>query len=333
MNQCSARPAFEPHPLLRPPHLMTIIPRLWPRTGLLRGIPTDPRQFTVASDTQLLGYCHWQPDCQSRRTVILIHGLEGCSESHYVQGLANKAWRAGFNVVRLNQRNCGRSEHLTPTLYNSGLSGDFAAVVTELQTKDGLRSIWVVGYSMGGSLALKMAGEARTTLPALQGVIAVCPNIEPGACVAALEEPRNWLYQHHFLKGLKARLRRKARLFPGQFDVSRLSRIRTLREFDDIYTAPDGGYESAEDYYARSAARHVLPNIRVQTIILVAQDDPFIPYRMFEDEAIKTGRWIRLWAPKHGGHCGFIQRPRQSEDCYWAENRLVEAIADGKDAL
>ena len=312
---------------------MTIVARFWPRRSLLKGIPTDPRLFTVVPDTQLLGHCHWQPDCQSHRTVILIHGLEGSSESHYMQGTARKAWRAGCNVVRLNQRNCGGTEPLTPTLYHSGLSGDLAAVVTELQTKDGLRSIWVVGYSMGGNLALKMAGEARASLPALGGVIAVCPNIDPGACVAALEQPSNWLYQRHFLKKLKARLRRKAQLFPGRFDVSPLSRISTLREFDNTYTAPDGGYASAEDYYDRSAARHVLADIRVPTIILVAQDDPFIPYRMFEDEAIKTNRWIRLWAPKHGGHCGFIQRPRQNEDCYWAENRLVEALAVGKETL
>lgn len=120
---------------------MTIVARFWPRRSLLKGIPTDPRLFTVVPDTQLLGHCHWQPDCQSHRTVILIHGLEGSSESHYMQGTACKAWRAGCNVVRLNQRNCGGTEPLTPTLYHSGLSGDLAAVVTELQTKDGLRSI------------------------------------------------------------------------------------------------------------------------------------------------------------------------------------------------
>ncbi len=127
MNLCAARPAFEPHPLLRHPHFMTIIPRFWPRRSLLKGIPTDPRLFTVVPDTQLLGHCHWQPDCQSHRTVILIHGLEGSSESHYMQGTARKAWQAGCNVVRLNQRNCGGTEPLTPTLYHSGLSGDLAA--------------------------------------------------------------------------------------------------------------------------------------------------------------------------------------------------------------
>ncbi|MBI4400130.1 MAG: alpha/beta fold hydrolase [Nitrospirae bacterium] len=256
--------------------------------------------------------------------MILLHGLEGCSDSHYMLGIADKAWRAGLNVVRLNQRNCGGSEHLTPTLYHSGLSGDLAAVVTELWTRDGMESLWVVGYSMGGNLALKMTGEVTDTIPALRGIIAVCPNIDPAACVAALEQSTNWLYQRYFLKRLKERLRRKAGLFPGKFDLSRLAGIATLREFDEIYTAPDGGFRSAEDYYERVGARHVLADVRVPTLMITAQDDPFIPYPIFKTVALTANPWIRLISPTHGGHCGFFQRPRLDEDCYWAENRLVE---------
>jgi hypothetical protein len=243
-----------------------------------------------------------------------------------MRGLADKSWRAGLNVIRLNQRNCGGTEHLTPTLYHCGLSQDLRAVLDALWADVGLPAIWVIGYSMGGNLVLKMAGEAGSSLPALQGTLAVCPNIDPAACVIELERATNWIYQRHFLKRLKARIRRKAALFPGKYDVSRLEEIRTLRQFDDRFTAPDGGFADASDYYERAGARHVLGAIDVPTLILTAQDDPFIPYHMFDHDGIKANPAIRLWAPKQGGHCGFIQRPRPKEDSYWAENRLVEWV-------
>jgi predicted alpha/beta-fold hydrolase len=323
---------FDPHPLLRNPHLMTLFPRYWPRRGLLAGIPARARLFEVAPGSWVLGHCHWQAEPNRHPAVILIHGLEGCAESHYMAGIAGKAWRAGFNVVRLNQRNCGGTEHLTPTLYNSGLSGDLRAVAMDLSDRDGIAAVWLAGYSMGGNLALKAAGETRNTLPTLKGVVAVCPNIDPAACVEALEAGGNRLYHRHFVTSLRARLRLKARLFPGTIDVSRLARLRTLREIDDAFTAPDGGYASAADYYERSGARHVLSAIQVPTLIITAQNDPFIPYRIFEVPAIRMNPWIRLAAPRHGGHCGFVQRARHGEDRYWAENRLVEFMKGGPSA-
>lgn len=315
---------FLPHPLLRNPHAMTLFPRCWPRRGLLSGVPTEARLFPVAPQSRILGYCHWQPDAKRRSTLVLIHGLEGCSESHYMRGIASKAWQAGFNVVRLNQRNCGGTEHETPTLYHGGLSGDLRAVVTELSARDGIDSIWLAGYSMGGNLVLRAAGEAGSTIAALRGAAAVCPNIDPAACVAALEQTKNWIYHSYFVRSLKARLRRKASRFPGKFNLAALDGIRTLRAFDEAFTAPDGGYQSAADYYERSGARHVLANIAVPTLIITAQDDPFIPYETFQIPAIKNNPWIRFVAPAHGGHCGFVQRHQPDEDWYWAENRLLD---------
>lgn len=320
---------FEPHPLLRNAHAMTIVPRYWPRRGLLAGIPQEARLFSVAQDTQLLGFCHWQADRTKAGTAVLVHGLEGCSESHYMRGIAGKAWRAGFNVIRLNQRTCGGTEHLTPTLYNSGLSRDYQAVVMELSNVDGLEQIWMIGYSMGGNLVLKMAGEAGASLTALRGVLAVCPNIDPTQCVDALEQPRNRFYRNHFLNRLKARMIRKAALFPGKWDLTALARIATIREFDDRYTAPDGRYAGAADYYDRAGARHVVADITIPTVIMTAQNDPFIPYSMFATPALRNNPAITLVAPTHGGHCGFFQRSRAGEDRYWAENRLLDFIANG----
>ncbi|RMH04441.1 MAG: alpha/beta fold hydrolase [Nitrospirae bacterium] len=315
---------FIPHPLLTNPHLMTLFPRYWPRPSLLRRVPLEERLFQVDVHSRILARCHWHPRRNRHPALVLVHGLEGCTESHYMRGIAHKAWHAGFHVVRMNQRNCGGTEQLTPTLYNGGLSDDVRAVVVELYQRDGIEAIGVAGYSMGGNLVLKMAGEAEDRLPGLLGVATVCPNIDPAACVAALQEPRNWIYHRHFLLKLKARLRRKARLFPGKFDLTRLATIKTLEEFDETYTAPDGGYRNAQDYYDRSGARHVIGRITVPTLIITSQDDQFVPFRTFEIASVQTNPAIQFVGTEAGGHCGFIQRPCQVEDLYWAENRIVE---------
>ena len=317
---------FTPVAWLRNPHFMTMLPGRWPRRALLAGVPTESRLFTTEPHTQLLGFCHWQPARTACQTLVLVHGLEGCSESHYMRGIAAKAYRAGFNVIRMNQRTCGGTEHLTPTLYNSGLSQDYRAVVHELACVDGLDRIWLVGYSMGGNLVLKAAGEAGASDAALAGAIAVCPTIDPPQCIEALEQPRNRMYHKGFLGKLKARLRRKAALFPGKWDLKILDGIAWMREFDDCYTAPDGGYASGADYYQRTGARHVLDSLAVPTLIITAQDDPFIPYSMFTIPLIQRHPQIRVIAPRHGGHCGFFHRAHNGEDPYWAENRIVDFL-------
>ncbi|HJR77259.1 MAG TPA: alpha/beta fold hydrolase [Nitrospiraceae bacterium] len=305
---------------------MTLVAKFYPRGNPLRNIPMESRLFTVAPQTQLLGFCHWQHSRHSTGTVVLVHGLEGCCDSHYMAGLAAKAWQAGLNVIRLNQRTCGGTEHLASSLYNCGLSMDIRAVVTELSQVDGLESIALIGYSMGGNLILKMAGETEA-LPSLTGVFAVCPNIDPTQCIAALEHPTNRLYHDYFFKRLKARVIRKAALFPGKWDLTPLKSMKTVREFDEYYTAPDGGYGNAAQYYDLSGARHVLHKIQVPTVILTAQDDPFIPCSMFSIPAIAGNPFIDLVVTSSGGHCGFFQRRQSGEDYYWAENRLIEMIS------
>jgi uncharacterized protein len=322
-----ATSSFTPPLLFRNAHLMTLAPRYWPRNTSLRGIPQIERLFTTEPDTQLLGFCHWQPQRTDSPTIVLVHGLEGCADSHYMRGIAAKAYQRGFNVVRMNQRTCGGTEHLTPTLYNSGLSSDYRGIVRELATVDRLTHIWLAGYSMGGNLVLKAAGEMGGTVPALAGAVAVCPNIDPTLCVAALEQPRNWIYHQHFLSRLKARMKRKAGLFPGKWDLRAMGSIKTISQFDDYYTARDGGYRDGADYYDRAGARHVLSRIAVPTLLITAQDDPFIPYALFTRPELSENQRITLLAPRHGGHCGFFGPSRNGEDLYWAENRIVEFVS------
>jgi uncharacterized protein len=302
---------------------MTIAAAFWPRK-FPHLPPATPRLFEVEAGTQVRGDCHWHDAPRGHATLVVLHGLEGSSDSGYMRGCAEKAFAAGFNVVRLNQRNCGGTEHLTPTLYHSGRSADLRAVLTELIEREGLPEIFFAGYSMGGNLVLKMAGELGEAAPAeLRGIVAVAPCFDLAACVDALGEARNIVYSRHFVRRLKSRMRRKARMFGGIYSLESLGRVHSVRDFDEIITARYCGFAGADDYYARSSAMVVLEKIRVPTLILTAQDDPFVPFATFECEAIRANPCIRLEAPEHGGHCAFISE-EVGEERFWSEGRVVE---------
>src|SRR5256885_1273640 len=219
--------AFVPRPMLRGGHAMTIYswgnPRDFPRLP-----PPTRRFFDVAPGTRVAAACHWQTEPQRHATLLALHGLNGSSDAHYMRGLAAKAFERGMNVVRLNQRNCGDTEHLAVGLFHSGLTADAAHVVDELTAIDGLPAIAVAGYSLGGNLALKLAGEYGAHPPkTLLGVAAVSPIIEIEECTRALERRENFLYEWNFVKDLKRRMRRKNECAPGVYDLSKLAAIRT----------------------------------------------------------------------------------------------------------
>jgi uncharacterized protein len=318
---------FIPRPYLRHGHVMTVW--CWAARRALPLPPADARLFQVTPDTQVLAHAYWQADRQAHPTLIALHGLEGSSEAHYMRGLAAKALRAGFNAVLLNQRNCGGTERLGPGLYHSGLVEDAAVVIRELAVSDGIDRVVVAGYSLGGNLALRLAGtHPPADLPSLKAVCAVSPVLELEACVRALERPSNFAYQWNFVRNLKGRMRRKDACFPGRFDLSGLDRIHTVRQFDAAYTAPFFGFVSAEDYYHRAAALRVTQDIRVPALVITADDDPFVPVEPFSDPALTDNPNITVVITRHGGHCGFLAEPDGPEDDgYWAERAIVEFAA------
>jgi uncharacterized protein len=286
----------------------------------------EARLVQVTSDTQVLAHCYWQPDRASRPAILALHGLEGSSSAHYMLGIADKALRAGFNAILLNQRNCGGTEHLGRGLYHSGLVDDAVLLIRELAERDGMTRVVAAGYSLGGNLALRLAGTHRPDmLPTLKGVCAVSPVLELDACVRALERRSNFIYQWNFVRNLKHRMRRKQTHFPGAFDLSRLDAIRTVRQFDAAYTAPYFGFTSAEDYYHRAAALRVIDRIQVPALVITAEDDPFVPHESFRDPAIAGNPNVTLVMTRHGGHCGFLGEPDgPGDDGYWAERQIVE---------
>ena len=297
-------------------------PRTFPSLPAAR-----PRYFDVAPGTRVLAQCHWQPRPWEHPTLLVLHGLESSSDAHYVRGLADKAFRSGFNAVRLNQRNCGGTENLSDSLYHSGLTADPAAVMRELADVDGLTAFAVAGYSLGGNLALKLAGEfGAEPPPYLRAVCAVSPTMDLAVCVDALEERQNAVYQWHFVRNLKGRMRRKAAAFPGNWSLDALRRIRSIRAFDEAYTAPFHGFRDAADYYDRASAMRVIHRISVPTLIITAADDPFVPPGPFREPILIRNRHITVRLTEHGGHCGFIEEPRPGYDGYWAERQIVDFV-------
>ena len=258
-------------------------------------------------------WCYWQGVERADRieplTLIVVHGLEGSSDSQYMQGVARNGLAAGMNVVLMNQRNCGGMDHFAPTLYNSSLSGDVAAVVQNVIENDDVSRFALIGFSMGGNLVLKLAGEwgrDGNAPPQFRSAAAVCPAIDLAASADALHEPRNRIYEYYFLMQLFRRLRLKARLFPGEFDVSRLRGISTLRQFDDRITAHYCGFAGADDYYARAAAANVVDRIAVPTLIIHAANDPFIRITHETRQRIAANPNITYVETEDGGHCAFL---------------------------
>jgi predicted alpha/beta-fold hydrolase len=323
---------FVPRPSLRGGHRMTLYG--WGRPRRFPQLPqATARCFDVAPGERVLAHCHWQPEPWTRPTLITLHGLNGSSDAHYMRGLAAKGFQRGMNVVRLNQRNCGNTEHLSAGLFHSGLTQDVRQVIDELVSADKLQSISVAGYSLGGNLALKLAGEFADRPPrALTSVAAVSPILEIGECVRALERRSNIIYQWNFVRDLKKRMKRKEQVRPGHFDLSRLAAIRTVREFDEVFTAPHFGFDGAEDYYFKASAMRVVDRIAIPALIITAEDDPFVPPTPFRDPKVTSNPHITLHLSEHGGHCGFIAHASSNDDGYWAENQIIEFVARHHDA-
>lgn len=324
-RQLETRP-FVPHNRFKHGDLQTLSAFLWPGRFHPRDLTNDEeRLFEVEPGIHVLARCRWQAQPLQHPTLLIWHGMEGSTSSAYMLTTANKAWQAGFNVLRVNVRNCGATDHLTPTLYHAGLTTDLRAVIDELIQSDRLTRLFVAGFSLGGNLVLKMAGEyGDAAPPELQAVCAVSPSVDLGASTKLMAQPRNWIYHQTFLRRLKARIRIKARLFPDLYDVTGLEQIHSIEQFDNRFVAPAFGFANAQDYYAKASSLPLIGRIRVPTLIIHAQDDPFIPFAPLRDASIAANPYVLLLAPERGGHVAFVAAASKDEDRFWAENRLVE---------
>ena len=325
-------PAFSPPGWMRNAHFQTLVASRKPRRWDFGWEAWEPLEIDLGPEGKVLAEASWQPGRLTDHPVVfLLHGLEGSARSHYMIGMSRKAFAAGFHTVRVNTRNCGGTEHLTPTLYCAGLSQDVLAVVRTLQDRYGLRAIYGAGISLGANILLKFLGEQGSSgARFLRGAAVISPPIDLAAGARKMEEPQNWIYQRYFVRKLVQRMERKAALFPDIADMRRVARVRTIWEFDDLVTAPHFGYGTADNYYRLASSAPLLGNVRVPTLMIQAADDPLIPFAPFHDAGIEKNPALRLLAPPCGGHTGFLSRRPAcpaDQDGYWAECRAIQFLS------
>ncbi len=334
---------FTPRPFLRNGHLQTLAGNFLPRNLSLP--EAESLQVKVEGPVAgpgsgygpsfVLCHCHWQPvEVRARRlTVVLVHGLEGSSSSQYMLGNAARALAAGFNVVRMNMRSCGGTDEICPTIYHSGRSGDVAAVLAEIVERHHVESVALVGYSMGGNLVLKFAGEAAAAPPPqLKAVVGVSPLMDLAISSAALHEPQNRIYEWHFLRNMIARVRRRAQLFPEIYGSAEIQKIRTMRLFDEHIVARYGGFTGADDYYHSVASSQYADRLSIPTLILHSVDDPFIRLLPSTCDVLAANSNVTFVETQRGGHCAFLESAGPGYDGRWAEKTLLgflQEISDG----
>jgi predicted alpha/beta-fold hydrolase len=309
-------------PLFRNPHLATIAGNFWSRPEVEKRWPVQTVLYQTEPEVQVLVHAQ-KPSGEVRAEVVMIHGLEGSSLAGYARSLSFAALERGYATHRFNMRGCGDSEHLAISSYHAGQTCDLLAVVRERRKASGA-PVFLVGFSLGGNVALKLAGECgEEARGLLAGVCAVSPPIDLAACAAALGLPGNFLYQNRFLSRLKDRIRRRNRQAPHLYTLEHLPKIRTIVDFDDHYTARLFGFGTAANYFRTQSSNQFLEHIRVPALIVQAKDDPLIPFSVFGHPGFAHNPHLRLMASDYGGHLGFLSRRRPR---FWVDEVVLEWI-------
>jgi len=308
-------------PLFRNPHLQTIASHYWPRSRSESRWPLQSRLFETEPGVRVLVQSQGGGSGEGDRSrppavhLVLVHGLEGSGDGGYIRSLAFAALESGFVVHRFHMRTCGGTEHLCDTLYHAGLTSDLRSVVEQL----GAPAI-LVGFSLGGNVVLKLAGELADAGPSLvRAAIAVSTPINLAACTHKLSQPENRLYERRFVRRMLARLRAT-----GRYSDRDLAGLRSIIAIDDRITAPAFGFDNAERYYRTQSALNFLSTIRVPTLLVHSQDDHLVPFEMFDCPAVRSNRFLTLMAPAHGGHLGFLARGPHR---FWLDHVILEWIA------
>lgn len=307
--------SYRPNWLYRRKHPSTILPTLLRRAPG----PALRRERIELDDGDFLDIDRTGP--ADGPTVVLCHGLEGNSTRQYMLGMAGAFARRGWSAVLTNSRGCSGEPNRLLRAYHLGATEDLRAVLDHVD-RDGPEELVLIGFSMGGNLILKYLGEAPDAVPRhLRAAVTFSVPVDMDASSHVLCSGRNWIYHRRFLRKLKRKVREKADAFPEAIDLDALDRIRTLREFDDFYTAPQHGFAGATDYYTRNSSLRFLAAIRTPTLLVNALNDPFLEPGCFPYEIAAASEFLHLETPRWGGHTGF-RAPGE----YWSERRAVEFV-------
>lgn len=307
-------------PFFRNAHLATIAGNFWRRNLDLERFPAKATVWATEPGVQVMAMSH-EPERAPAGELFVLHGLEGSHDSGYCQSLAQAALERGFRVHRLNMRGCGGTEELSKTLYHAGLTADLRSILEQRKSEGG-GPFFLAGFSLGGNVVLKLAGElGERGREWIAAVASVSTPIDLHACCLELRKRKNRLYEERFVKSLKQRYRRRVLAHPELYSLEGLDEVRTVIGFDDRITARYFGFGSAERYYALQSSGQYVPEIRVPTLVIQAKDDPMIPFAVYEKAQLERNAQVRLRATAHGGHVGFIARERPR---FWVDQPIVE---------
>ncbi len=313
------RSSFRPAPWLRNPHLQTLWPVWFRRPRIVYR-----RERLELPDGDFLDL-DWGP-LRNGPLVVIFHGLEGSSRSHYAAGLMAALSRAGLQGVVMHFRGCSGEPNRRARRYTAGETDDPAHVLTHLARRFPGRDLHAVGYSLGGNALLRLLGEDRPTV-AIHSAVAVSVPFDLALCARRLRRGLSRMYDRYLVTRLRRNLALQAARPGFPIPAERIRACRDLRGFDDQVTAPLHGFRDADHYYRSASARPILARIRVPTLLLHARDDPFM-FPEVMPQANELGPHTRLeWSP-HGGHVGFVEAPGR----YWLERRIVRWLQTDHDA-
>jgi predicted alpha/beta-fold hydrolase len=312
-------PRYRPPWWYRGRHLQT----LW--GPLLRRVTPPPlrRERILTDDGDFLDLDWLAGSGSGAPLVLILHGLEGSSRSHYVAGLLREASALGLRGVVLNFRSCSGELNRSPRFYHSGETSDLDWIVTRLLEREPTLRLGLVGVSLGGNVALKWLGERGAEAPPeVAGAAAISTPFDLAACAGVLDRGlARSLYTAEFLRTLRAKIKAKAHLFDGRLDVRAALRARTFAEYDHAVTAPLYGFADERDYWTRSSSGRYLAAIRRPCLLINAVNDPFVPPSSLPAEAVASSPWLEAHFPPEGGHAGFLEGPRGRRS--WSERHAV----------
>jgi predicted alpha/beta-fold hydrolase len=311
-------------PFFKNGHLATIAGNFWSRPETQQRWPVKAVRYQTEPGVEILVHAQY-PDGEPVGELILVHGLEGSSEAGYARSMAAAALAAGYAVHRFNMRGCGGSEWNPKANYHSGQTSDLLFVIRE-RKRASSAPIYPIGFSLGGNVVLKLAGELGEEAGTLvAGVCAVCTPIDLAAAVAQIDRPRNFIFHRRFLSRLKDRVRRRHQMAPELYSLEHLPKVHSIYDFDEYYTAKLFGFGTADNYYRTQSSNQFLEKIRVPALVVHAKDDPLIPVSMYRHPAFDQNPWIKLVTVEHGGHLGFISRRRPR---FWLDGLVLEWLAE-----
>lgn len=310
---------YDPILLFKNGHFNTIYTHFFRQ---VENLPYQREKLTPAHGFSL--YLDWLKN-KNKSLVILVHGLESSSQARYIQSLGGHFFRHNVDVLGINARGCARGEtHEENSYYHSGLTDDLREIINHVLKTTDYESIFIVGYSMGGNVALKYLGEESVKLNSrIKKTVAISTPVDLLSSSYKLASSNGYVYTQVFLKTIREKIKNQTPSIKKLgFNVDQLINCKNLREFDNAFTAPFHGFKNGDDYYKKSSSLHYLNGINIPTLMINAKDDPFLGGSCYPDKKLINNQNLTVLYPNYGGHVGFYTP--NSKNLFWNEKKILE---------